>query len=168
VLGKGAGLGSGVLIGRMSIVYSKFFEDGEEEAMERIKEVLLLVSTAVMVSAGAVAASNPVQLAQAVTKFDGTWDAVMTSNEDPCPTRFDYVVTVKNGELSGVISGKLNDYDLEGKVLADGTLDDGEASYYERRMELEGKFSDTVAKGTFYTFGVTTDCGGKFTFTRRK
>lgn len=136
--------------------------------MKRLKPLPILVFAAALVSAGSVAANDTVQLAQAVTKFDGTWDAVMTSTEDPCPPRFDYVVTVKNGELSGVISGKLNDYDLEGKVLADGTLDDGEASHYERRMELKGKFSDTVAKGTFYTFGVTTDCGGKFTFTRRK
>ncbi len=136
--------------------------------MKRINPITILGAVIVFVSVGAALASDPVQLAQAVTKYDGTWDAVMTSTEDPCPPRFDYVVTVKNGELSGVISGKLNDYDLEGKVLADGTLDDGEASHYERRMELKGKFSDTVAKGTFYTFGATTDCGGKFTFTRRK
>lgn len=136
--------------------------------MNGMKPVLLLVSATAFVSASAVTASDPVQLAQAVTKFDGTWDAVMTSSEDPCPPRFEYVVTVKNGELSGVVPGKLNDFDLEGKILADGTLDDGEASSYERRMEFKGKFSDTVAKGTFYTFGVTTDCGGNFTFTRRQ
>lgn len=136
--------------------------------MKGIKPVSLFVSVATLISIGAVAAGGPVQLAQAVTKFDGTWDAVMTSNEDPCPPRFEYVVTVKNGELSGVVPGKLNDFDLEGKILADGTLDDGEASSYERRMEFKGSFSDTVAKGTFYTFGVTTDCGGKFTFTRRQ
>lgn len=92
----------------------------------------------------------------------------MTSTEDPCPPRYEYVVTVRNGELSGVVPGKLNDFDLSGKILADGTLDDGEATHYERRMEFKGNFSGTVAKGTFYTFGVTTDCGGTFTFTRRQ
>lgn len=136
--------------------------------MKRINPITILAAVTVFVSAGAALARDQVLLAQAVTKYDGTWDAVMTSTEDPCPPRFDYVVTVKNGELSGVVPGKLNDYDLEGKVLADGTLDDGEASHYERRMEFKGKFSDTVAKGTFYTFGATTDCGGKFTFTRRR
>ncbi len=136
--------------------------------MKRIKSIGILGAAIVLISAGAAFADGPLQLAQAVTKFDGTWDAVMTSSEDPCPPRYEYVVTVKNGELSGVVPGKLNDFDLEGKILADGTLDDGEASSYERRMELKGKFSDAVAKGTFYTFGVTTDCGGKFTFTRRR
>lgn len=130
-------------------------------------KLLMLMAALLQVSACVTDRSaKPMQ--PATTKFDGTWNALMTSNQPPCPESFQYVVTVKNGELSGTVPGKLNDYNLGGRVMADGSVKDMEASSAERRMTFKGKFMDSVAEGTFYTFGVTTDCGGTFKYARQK
>ena len=91
----------------------------------------------------------------------------MKSSQAPCPENYQYVVTVKNGELSGTVPGKLNDYELSGWILADGSVKDMKASAAERRMAFEGKFEGSAAEGTFHVFGVTNDCGGTFKYARQ-
>ncbi len=132
----------------------------------RLMQFLMLIIALSQISA-CVTNSSTQRARPATTQFDGKWNALMKSDQLPCADTYQYVVAIKNGEMSGTVRGVLNDFDLAGQVMADGSVKDMKASSSNRLMTFKGKFMDSVAEGTFLTYGVSTNCGGTFEFTRQ-
>jgi hypothetical protein len=118
----------------------------------------LLLTVAVMTVAWIIAPA-----AWADGRFDGAWKVIASTTEGRCPKFYVFPVTIRNGAISGFVSGVKGRYEIKGRVLKDGSFSWGWG-------HSTGKLSDNEGTGRWVnTAGVRGEnCAGDLSLQRER
>ena len=71
-------------------------------------------------------------------RFDGEWKVIAATTEGRCPKYYTFPVTIRDGIISGFVSGVKGRYEIKGRVAKDGTFGWGWGNSTGTLSEHEG------------------------------
>ena len=102
------------------------------------------------------------KLAAAGNEFDGDWITRMNTQSGGCRSTYKFVVSIKDGTVSGFVQGNLGKYDISGRVT-----DSGEITMHIEGgdpVEAAGKLEDTKGDGNWKS---SRECIGEVRWRRK-